>query len=431
MTNIGHNSDIVVYNDVRKKIADAREEHKGHEFDYTSTEGNKAARSYIYGLRRIKAEVEDARKKEKAASLDYGRRVDEQAKTLTADIEAMIAPHMAALDALEQKEKDRIAAIEKRIEQINIDAQAISRNWDALPVEKMEEFRNTMLTTTRGADVWQEFTTRAVQAIENALSTANQAIERRATRDAEQAELARLRKEQKEREDREAAERAEREAQEKKERAEREAREKAERENTARLKALDDLISAANQAAYKVALNWQTMPLNEMEAIELRFMKASRSEDVWQERLEAAIAALDTGLIGVTNAIAMRKKHDAEQAELQASRDRELAAIEQAAQAEREATMARERAERETREANERAEQAAQKERDRIAREQREEEERREHEAREREENEKHCQAVRDIAIEDFVQHGYEKLLARRIVETIEAGNISNVKIEF
>jgi len=84
-------------------------------FNYEDSKGDKAARSYIAGLRKIRARIEAARKEAKAYALDYGRAVDGQAKELEAQILGLIEPHQQALDAITQREKDRVAAHEEKL----------------------------------------------------------------------------------------------------------------------------------------------------------------------------------------------------------------------------------------------------------------------------------------------------------------------------
>ena len=100
---------IAAYNDFRSQIEDLRKQSDSLVFDYTDKKGEKAARSHIYKLRQSKAAVEDVRKKEKAESLEYGRRVDSEAKPLIAEFEAMIAVHQAPIDEIKHIEEDRVA----------------------------------------------------------------------------------------------------------------------------------------------------------------------------------------------------------------------------------------------------------------------------------------------------------------------------------
>jgi hypothetical protein len=79
-------------------------------FNYEDRKGNKAARSYVFNLRKLRSRIDAARKDAKAYSLAYGRQVDTRAKELADQVTALIEPHQAALDAIDQREAERVAA---------------------------------------------------------------------------------------------------------------------------------------------------------------------------------------------------------------------------------------------------------------------------------------------------------------------------------
>jgi chemosensory pili system protein ChpA (sensor histidine kinase/response regulator) len=87
-------------------------------FDYEDPKGDKAARSYIAGLRKIRSRIESARKEAKSYALEYGRAVDAQAKAIEAEILGLIEPHQQALDGIAQREKARVAGHEQRLQSI-------------------------------------------------------------------------------------------------------------------------------------------------------------------------------------------------------------------------------------------------------------------------------------------------------------------------
>lgn len=122
-------------------------------FDYEDSKGNKAARSYIATLRKLRARVESARKEAKAYALEYGRAVDAQAKSLEAEVLALIEPHQQALDAIEQREKERVASHQATLHAISTMVQkgseegsssnaieALLAGLDGIDTDDMEEF---------------------------------------------------------------------------------------------------------------------------------------------------------------------------------------------------------------------------------------------------------------------------------------------------
>jgi hypothetical protein len=81
-------------------------------FDYRAPRDNKAARSHLAQLRKLKAEIDRRRKDAGEYHLLAKRSIDASAKELEERVIDLIAPHKAALDALAQEEADRIAAHE-------------------------------------------------------------------------------------------------------------------------------------------------------------------------------------------------------------------------------------------------------------------------------------------------------------------------------
>lgn len=232
---IGHNSAIVAYSEFRGQIAELRELNSKVAFDYEDTRGNKDARTHVYKLRQTKSAVEKARKDEKAASLEYGRRVDEQAKAIMTEIEAMIDVHAKPLEEIEQREKNRVAKHQDNMREISEGGNTATERWSEWPLEMMTERLAEIEAEPITEEYWEEFALQAAQAREVAITQIKAAISRWEKRDAEQAELARLRQEAEDRS------RADREAD-----IRREAEQKAARE--AEIKAEQERLRVAEEA---------------------------------------------------------------------------------------------------------------------------------------------------------------------------------------
>ena len=228
----GHNSAISVYAEFRAQLDGLRKLNEETVFDYEESKGNKDARSHIYKLRQTKSAVEKARKTEKSESLEYGRRVDEQAKEIASEIDKMISVHAKPLEEIEQREKDRVARHKLKLSEIEGLAQDIAGRWSELSLEAMKERLADAEAITISEDFWEEFALLAAQTKDAAVALMRDAVARREKHDAEQAELERLRAESEERD------RAEREEQLRKEGEERERREaEARRKSTLGLSA--------------------------------------------------------------------------------------------------------------------------------------------------------------------------------------------------
>lgn len=224
VAHIGHNNPpqgIAVYDEFRAQLAQLEDSNAKLVFDYEDPKGNKEARSHVYKLRQTKAAVEKARKEEKAASLEYGRKVDAEAKEIMGKVEAMIDVHQKPLDEIEQREKDRVAKIQNRIEWFHTRRECSGYG--------SQELQNSIAAIKAVAidESFAEFQLDAAKAKEAALAAHEAELPIAQKREAEQAELERLRRETAEREQQEREERLQREAA---ERATREAEEKAHRE---------------------------------------------------------------------------------------------------------------------------------------------------------------------------------------------------------
>jgi len=107
--------ELTIYTPIAKQLAEIKAGNAALVFDYENPEDNKRARSYVFKLRQLKGDTERMRKEEKAASLEYGRKVDAAAKAIVDELDEMIEVHATPLAEIEQREKDRIAAIQERI----------------------------------------------------------------------------------------------------------------------------------------------------------------------------------------------------------------------------------------------------------------------------------------------------------------------------
>jgi hypothetical protein len=276
---------IAVYNEFRAQLADLKSHNSAVVFDYESPAGNKEARSHIYKLRQTKSAVDKARAAEKAASLEYGRRVDSEAKAIISEIEEMIAVHQRPLEEIEQRETARKAAHERRLAEMGELAAVGNEDISAADLRARLE---TLESYAIGPH-WEEFEVGAARTKDAARAALVDAIEKREKYEAEQAELARLRREQAEREQAErdariAAEAAEREkkAAEQRAIAEREAAERREqdllleRERAERAKADAELRAERAEQAAKENAEREAKERAEREAEDARRRESNK-----------------------------------------------------------------------------------------------------------------------------------------------------------
>jgi hypothetical protein len=156
---------ITQYEALTSDIEIAKQDAIAVAFDYEDPKGDKAARSYIAGLRKIRSRIESARKEAKSYALEYGRAVDAQAKALESEILGLIEPHQQALDAIAQREKDRVAAHEATLQMIT----EIVQKGSAEGVGSQELHGMACRLADISTDGMEEFQAAAIAEITNGL----------------------------------------------------------------------------------------------------------------------------------------------------------------------------------------------------------------------------------------------------------------------
>ena len=250
-------------------------------FDYEDKAGNKAARSHVSKLRKVKASIERARKEAKADALEYGRKVDEKAKTLSSKLEGMIAVHVGPLTDIKAREERRDANL---------------KTCDLIQTQRHQNSGFLRTLHDKVDSMVDEGYESVKIAKEDALSDILEAIKDAEKREAEAAELERLRREKAEREAEEAEKEAERERQ---RIADERAKKNAEREIEA-AKLREQL--AIKQAAEEKRLREEAEERARQQAEHAKQDEADRQERL---RLQA---------IEETKRVSAQAKQDAEQA---------------------------------------------------------------------------------------------------------------------
>jgi hypothetical protein len=157
--------------------------------DYTNPAINKAARSYIYGLRQVRTSIDRTRKAQNDEAQSYIRNVNGFAKELTERVTALIEPHERIIKGIEEAEKERIAGHEADLDTI-IEMRRGPYGDSARIMKLLDDLAGIDPTT------FEEFTPKAdaeIQITRTALETALQAAI-----DHEEAEAARQKKREEE-----------------------------------------------------------------------------------------------------------------------------------------------------------------------------------------------------------------------------------------
>ena len=92
------------FNPILAEIEKMKEYNAGLTFDYEKPDGNKAARSHVFTLRKVKTRIADAHKAAKADALEVCKVLDGLKRDLTAEVESMIEVHDAPLREIEERE---------------------------------------------------------------------------------------------------------------------------------------------------------------------------------------------------------------------------------------------------------------------------------------------------------------------------------------
>jgi hypothetical protein len=284
---------IAAYDPFRSQLAELEQHNKTAVFDYASKTGNKEARSHVYKLRQTKSAIDKVRKEQKAEALEYGRRVDGEAKEIVDRIESMIELHQKPLDEIEAAQ----AKLKEYAESTILETRHAADSWHDKSVEclrdRLTEIQAIEATEEKFGDYLDEM--KAVQA--EAVTKMQEVIGLAEKRDANAAELARHREEQEararqEREEqlrREGEERAQREAAEKVEKQRREAEVQLAREREERERAEAARVAAEQRAdrerqeseakAAKAAKDAEERLLREQEAARQREAEEQRKRD--------------------------------------------------------------------------------------------------------------------------------------------------------
>lgn len=257
-------------------------------FDYEDKKGNKEARSHINTLRLTKGALERTRKSAKEESLLIGRAIDAEAKGIESRIEAMIVVHQRKIDEIEQREKDRIAAITDRIDSILLlGVECLDSSGLEASLAQAEEVAID--------DSWQEFVVDAAKAKDSTVIRLRNILDSTKKREAEAAELERLRADaaaraQKDRDDEIAKAAAEKATAEANDKANREAEKAKQAAESAELKAKQDR-EAAERRELELKLQAEQAERRRVEAEQKAIQDAKDAAIRAEQEKQIAIQA--------------------------------------------------------------------------------------------------------------------------------------------
>jgi hypothetical protein len=189
---------LAAWEGLKHQIEEAEKESKGKTFDYSNPKELKDARSWLYKLRGLNGQIEDAREDAKRFYVEGGRKVDRTAKDLKSSVAALIQPHKDAIEEIEAREARRVADHRSVLAYIDGLTAGITTSAEALArLEALQEVDTSTLEefATAGAN-------RAAEQSERLQELYAQLLKQ----EADAAELEELRQEKARREAEEAAE---------------------------------------------------------------------------------------------------------------------------------------------------------------------------------------------------------------------------------
>ena len=272
--------------------------------DVTTKNGRVEIASMAYKVAQTKTLLDNLGKDLTADWKAKAKVVDEERKRMREELDALKDQVRTPLTEFENREKERVAALEKRIELIKALAIDVDESGNKLSSKQLAE----RLVAAKGVDIesFEEMVTDAALAKDKAIAALEAHVARREREEAEAAELERLRKEAAEREQREREELIRREAEEKVRReAEEAARKEREQREREKAEAEAAIIREREEAARREA---------EAEARRLADIKAANDK---AEREKAEL----TRQYEEKERIAKAKKEAAEEAERKRQED--------------------------------------------------------------------------------------------------------------
>jgi len=170
--------------------------------DAATKEGYQAIKACLKETTPLRTAVERRRKELKADALEYGRKVDSEAKRITQALVAIETPYREAKsvidDAIARAEEEKRIAEENRIRLLQERIQFINQQSEGLlgaSTAKIQE-RIDWLTENASLDTFDEYTEQAESANNKVLTTLNNAMSIAINMEKQQAEQARIAKAQ-------------------------------------------------------------------------------------------------------------------------------------------------------------------------------------------------------------------------------------------
>jgi chemotaxis protein histidine kinase CheA len=184
--------EVVAYNPVKAALADLTHRYGKVVFDVTTPSGMSTAKAAYKDINSFSIMLENARVKEKAESLQYGRFIDSEAKRIADQLDALRLPIKNQIDEVAKREqREREAAIEAEKRRILAEQEAARVAEERRMAEQRAEIARQQAEIARQqreADEAARASRAKIEAEERAARQAREEADRAARREREAAE---------------------------------------------------------------------------------------------------------------------------------------------------------------------------------------------------------------------------------------------------
>jgi hypothetical protein len=186
--------EVVAYNPVKAALADLEHKYKAVVFDVSTPAGMSTAKAAYKHINAFSIMLENARVKEKAESLAYGRFIDSEAKRIADQLDALRLPIKAVIDEVAKREqREREAAIKAEQDRILAEQKAAREAEEAKMAAQRAEIARQQAEIARQqreANEAARASRARIEADERAARQAREEADRAARRERDEAEAA-------------------------------------------------------------------------------------------------------------------------------------------------------------------------------------------------------------------------------------------------
>jgi len=263
---------IEVFNPLKAQLATLEKESNSLVFDYRDKHENKAARSHVATLRKVKTRITQAKSEAKAGAIAFGKALDAEANELLDRMEQIIGKHADEIKRIENEEKAVVAQNEALIKSFF--------EWEGLPLDTpsstYERYRSKLLQVEL-PDADSEFYKLVIDAHNSSTNQLSAVIIKAKQDEANAAELQELREKQRKADEEAAEQKRINDVKEEQARLETAAREKAEKEQADKLAKEKRDKELAEQRAIDLEIEAQQAAKDKIEAQKLAEQKAEQA----------------------------------------------------------------------------------------------------------------------------------------------------------